>query len=249
MKKSINLFSYAFVCCLIASAVLTTTSCKKEETASEDVLSVVAVGSQVDGKTFADLSTQWWSLFYSVPFAKNPAMSDKTGALQPVGSPVGNTVFLFGSGGDTVSRTVTIKKGQYIFAPMINMVNWYIKGDTCDPTYIPEKGQSDLDFLKGGIAGFFDNPPVLTATLDGKALYTDSKTQRVQTGIFEATVLPDYTVKNCDWRPKKATSYADGYWLAFKPTAGTHTLVLGGKIKFDATNSFANQVTYTIKVE
>jgi hypothetical protein len=247
MKKLFNYFSYFLVATMMASAVFTLTSCKKE--ATPEVLEVINASSQVDSKTYTDLVTQWWSLFYNTPFAKNPAMSDKTGALQPVGSPVGNTVFLFGSGGDTLTRTVTIKKGQYVFAPLVNMVNWYIKGDTCDRDYVPAKGQSDLDFLKGGIASFFDAPVVLTATLDGKAIYDSPKNQRVQTGIFEATVLPDYTTKNCDWRPKKATSYADGYWIAFKPTAGKHTLVIGGKIQFPDKSTFANQVTYTLNVE
>ncbi len=248
MKKSINLFSYAVVYCLVAVALMTTTSCKKEAT-NEDVLSVVAVGSQVDGKSWESLASDWWTQFYSVPFAKNPAFNDKTGALQPVGTAFGNTVFLYGSGGDTLKRTVTIKKGQYVFAPLINFTAWYIKGDTCDPTFVPDKGQSDLDFLKGALGNIMDNPLVLTATLDGVPLYANTNAQRIKNGIFEAIIHPDYTTKNCDWRPKKAISYADGYWIGFRPASGTHTLVIGGKVQFADKSTFANQVTYTLKVE
>ena len=209
---------------------------------------VLNATDQIDGKSYADLVAQWWGVFYGISLKTNPALSDKTGTLQPSGAQSGNTVFLFGTGGDSTKRTVNLKKGQFVFAPLVNGSNWYIKGDTCDPTYIPAKGQTDIDFLKSGISAPYDAPVSLVATLDGTTIYPDLKKQRVQTAIFDVLVHPDYTAKNCDWRPKKAICYSDGYWVGFKPTVGTHRFVLAGKIKYDAQNGFGNQVIYTLNV-
>jgi hypothetical protein len=243
--------SKTVIYCLALSAIFTTLGCKKEATPPVVVVDTpvgIASTANVDGKSFTNLAIEYWSISLSLPKSKNPLFTANTNPdLSKFIS--GNIVFLHGADAASANRTITIKKGQYIFAVLQSGASWYTKGDTCDPKFIPKAGQSDLDFLRDETGTGFSNPISLSATLDGKVLYTNLYEQRVKTGIFEALVHPDYDAKNCDWRPKKSIVYSDGYWVAFQPSAGVHDLVIGGKIPLSSTTAAGHLVNYTLKVE
>jgi hypothetical protein len=223
-------------------------SCKKDPVTPVVVTTdkPIAATDKVDGKTFADLAAESMKLLLNISGDKSPYESDKTGALQPVGKPFGNVVFIYPSSDSSVSkRIITIKKGQFIFTNFSNVTAWYTKGDTCDKTFVPKAGQSDLAFLQEALGDYLDDSGNITAEYDGKKMYDTPSSQRVKTAIFNALIHPDYNVGNCDWRPKTSICYADGYYIAIEPSAGTHTLKMYGKGK----NFAVVPLTYTIKVE
>lgn len=198
--------------------------------------------AQVNGKSYAEWTAEWWRWVAGIPCATNP-IGDPTGANAGINQS-GPVYFLAGTSGGAVTRNVTIPHGKKILFPIINLLVDY----PCpDPNFEPAPGQSLEDFLTSSAGELMDLAEGFEVILDGVHL-NNEQNYRFPSGLFYFTGNPDLT--NC-FDPcitgEEQAAASDGYWMMLKPlTYGQHTLQFKAEVpEF----GFALDVTYNITIQ
>ncbi len=130
-------------------------------------------------------------------------------------------------------RSCILPEGKFLFAPLTFAWNEF----PCpDPTFKPAPGQSMEDFLKAGLAPFFDGKPPVDGALvvDGKPL-TNLGAYRATSKLFNSVIDYSYNTSlgdPCAGFPTIGSPQPcvmDGYWVIIKPlSVGQHTLEYPG---------------------
>lgn len=194
--------------------------------------SIVLPESAVDltGQTYGEWSAEWWQYVLSFPTSTNPLL-DPTGA-DCAQRQTGNVFFLVGSFiGPVVRDQCHVPGGQFLFFPLVNIVDVNVANQTADELFKEvkhiEDGAHDLHASVDGVPvpiskpGFRTMSPAFSVTLKGKNLF----------GLKPGTYSP---------------AVADGYYLLLTPLpAGAHTITFGGT---DGTR-FTQDITYHLVVD
>lgn len=171
---------------------------------------VVAPGTSISGRTMGEWQAEWWRWGFGFPANMGP-LDDTAGALGHLGD-VGGPVFFISAPGGTVNYTMTVPGGQYLFFPLLTIVDWLGDGRT------EAEVEAEVIRLADGVTGLY-------ATLDGAAI-PNLSSYRVLSPWFDFTspdggLLPEGTYR----------AIADGYWLMLEPLPlGQHTLSFGGRL-------------------
>jgi len=171
-------------------------------------------GFQLEGRSAAALSAEWWKWAMSDPTDTNP-VGDTTGVHCGNGQQ-GNVWFLAGGfGSSKIKRNCVIPAGKYIFFPMINAAYWPKENSS----YTCEQAKSAATVTN-------ENALNLFVELDGVAM-ADPKRYRARTdecfNVFER--VPS-TFHSYNAYP----SASDGYWVLLQPLQkGMHIIKFGGQ--------------------
>lgn len=176
------------------------------------------------GKSWQEWTTKWWQWFLSIPKESHPAYDD-TGGRWAINQEDPNVLFLAGTTGGKVERTITIPAGKAVLFPVINFTTSYSE----DPSL---KTEDDMILhAKSNI----DDIVKKEANIDGASLLISEK-HRVQSPPFDFSFPTNniYGVKDGSTR-----GVGDGYWIFLKPlSTGKHNIrtsssCLSGRIQID----------------
>ena len=208
--------------------------------------------SMVAGKTLEEWSTEWWIWAHALEAPGHPWF-DETGTNALAGQS-GRVFYLVGAFNEsgTVTRSIKLPEGKYLFFPMLN---FYSCGVFQDPfgTVTEELRDGDLDLLSR-VTGLY-------ASLNGQPLtnllYTTG--QRVTNLLDHLERSPEFKL----WLPASNNvvqffgfdvsgylepAVADGYWIMLKPLpVGTYVLRFGGSM--GPPSNMTLDITYHITVE
>lgn len=237
----------------VLAMLLGMTACQKDSKDAADATASAAedrnnpnsavypITANVNGKSYAEWTAEWWRWVAGIPCATNP-INDPTGANGGINQS-GPVYFLAGTGGGTATRNITIPHGKKILFPIINLLIDY----PCpDPDYGPAPGQTVEEFLTQSASELMNLAGGLEVTLDGVALNNEAD-YRVPSGMFYFTGDPDLV--NC-FDPcitgEEQPGASDGYWMILKPLSkGQHTLNFKASVP---AFGFSLDVTYNITI-
>lgn len=182
---------------------------------SQDSVIVQDKNFMLDGRSTADLSSDWWKWAMSSPDEINP-VRDISGIHCDTGQR-GNVWFLAGGfGSSKIRRSCEIPDGKHIFFPVINMV------------YFPREANNGYtcEQAKSNAAVNNETAIDLFAEIDGVTV-KEPKSFRVRAEkCFDVF----------DWIPTADKPYnaypsaSDGYWILLNPLKkGKHTIKFGGR--------------------
>lgn len=204
-------------------------------------MKILSVGSEIQivemtsngvRQRYKCLCIEWWKWLLSMPSSLNP-VNDMNGKFAHMGQTNENLFFLaqtIESANSTPNRTIQIKKGDFVFMPILNWISIQ------DSIVSSDEELADLAKEK------MDNVGNLTVHLNKVPLNRDFRKFRIQTPPFEV-FLPAENVLGLPSGTARIIS--DGYWLFFKPflkkfEIGTYGSCSSGLTKI--------RVNYTIKV-
>lgn len=184
----------------------------------------------VDGKTQAELSTEWWQFTLGLPAEQNPVL-DPTGANANFGQS-GSVLFLFGSFfGEPVNRQITVKTNQYLFFPLLNAAYISFPGN---PPLTEAKLRNLVTFSVSN----------LKASVNGQEI-TDLLNYQQSSPLFTLN-FPENNIFGLPagtYNP----SVSNGYWLLLPPLrSGNYEITFGGSGYF---NGFLSQQNNTYQVQ
>lgn len=229
MKKVLFLLCGAMV---IAFVSLWLTACEQEKnevTGSDATIvddrsggdsKVFPPNAHPYGKSYAEWSVSWLQVFMGFTCDENPWLN----AGNPLFYQTGPVYFLAGLSEAGASVDITVPQGKAILFPLTNYINDY----PCpDPTFEPAEGQSLVDFLTEGMAGWVSGVSGLSVEVDGGSL-SNPESYLFTTDLFEFT--GDISLANdCNFdacvtgAPQNAVGR--GYYIMLKPLSiGTHTV-------------------------
>lgn len=216
---------------LILLAVATLFTVVSAQTVKPDVF---PPGSKPYNVTYPEWSARWWKWALAIPEVNNP-ISDQTGKNCGINQQ-GPVWFLTGTVGGSVIRDCTLPSGKAILVSPLN-------GECSYAEYPAMKTESELlDCVK------YPNDVHVDVTIDGIKLQ-DLNRYHVQSRVFNVT-LSQNNIFGAPGGPTQAVS--DGWWIMLKPlSTGAHTFHLSGIVLDNpatGTQSFASEVTYTLKV-
>jgi hypothetical protein len=188
------------------------------------ILSMYSLNEQPFDKSWQEWTTHWWQWFLSIPKENHPAYDD-TGEGWDINQKHPNVLFLAGTTGGKVERTITIPAGKAILFPVINFTTSYSENpglNTEAEMILHAKSHID-DIVKK------------EAYIDGASLLISEK-HRVQSPPFDFSfpVNNIYGIKDGSTR-----GVGDGYWIFLKPLSpGKHNIrtsssCLSGRIQID----------------
>jgi len=192
----------------------------------------------------ADWVAQWWQWAYGVPEVVSP-LYEETGADGAVGQR-GPVWFLCGAYNKTgtVSRTVTVPEGVYLFFPI-----FAAQLDNADPGFAPLTLAELLQSMDDYVAGI--DVTSLSCTVDGVAI-TDLAKRRVPSSVFSYVAVPGSTPNlgyNALPNDVVYPAVSDGYWVMLKPLPlGNHTIAWGGTREVGTPNESTQSVNYVVRV-
>lgn len=179
------------------------------------------------GKTYNEWVVAYWQWAMSIPIEVNPWFNDPTGAFAGInqGGPVW---FLGGTGGDSVTRAVSIPSSKAIFLP----VNQWIFGAMvfdCSPS-VPGAA-CDVQSLKKSAAAAAKADTVLEVTIDGRAISDVTDYRIISSPLAFDVTVPDDNIATFLGSPVPAGTYgpqvADGYYMLLSPlSVGAHTITV-----------------------
>ncbi len=172
---------------------------------------------------------------------------DATGEKQYAGQPYAEgTMMLAGGGSPDLARreiTIDIDQYQYVFIPIVNVMN---RVNDCYQDH-PTNGNVPAGSLRSPITEALNGKRTLILNWDGNSLLPNKlKDLRENSGFWEFSI-------NSSWDDGCAASsntfYADGFWTKIPLTVGVHQLEVGGDLNFNKFKfEFSNHVIYTINV-
>jgi hypothetical protein len=172
---------------------------------------------------------------------------DATGEKQYAGQPYAEgTMMLAGGGSPDLTRreiTIDIDQYQYVFIPVVNVMN---RTNECYQEH-PTNGNVPNGSLSAPIKEALNGKRTLILNWDGNSLLPDNlKDLRDNSGFWEFPVHSSWD-EGCT--ASSGTFYADGFWVKIPLTVGVHTLEVGGNLDFRRFKfEFSNHVIYTINV-
>jgi hypothetical protein len=193
-------------------------------TNSINIPTMYSLDEQPFGKTWQEWTTQWWKWFFSISKENHPAY-DHTGEGWAVNQDDPNVVFIAGTIGGKVERTVTIPAGKAVLLPIINFATSYSENPSLrDEIEMIAHAKSNIDdIVKKEV------------NIDGTSLII-SERYRMQSPPFNFTFPTNNIYGVQDGSTRGA---GDGYWIFFKPLSpGKHNIrtsgsCLSGKIQID----------------
>jgi hypothetical protein len=209
--------------------------------AAPSLAGVLAPDAIVAGKSQNDWAEQWWQWATDNPPGANP-IEDLTGEFAYLGDQ-GDVFFLAGGfGPSTITRTISVQKGQHIFFPLINAITW--------------REVSLYDDLTQDLEEFLGNPDFLYAELDGVALVDPAD---LPNWLQQSPDNFDLFVRDGDFFNSFGVdvgvypSQQRGWWLMLTPLkVGSHTLRFGGSATpyggYDGLDPLTQDITYRIQV-
>lgn len=229
MKRNKISHAVAFLCLTMVFTILTSQAPVRTQTSS----GVVPVDQVTFGKTYAELSAEWWQWVLGIRVASNPLL-DTTGEFCAVKQADSSSPFWFlaGTFGGSAHRSCTIPHGKLLFFPLINVV-----------AFDPDPNET-VDDLRRLAAAFINDTRSLEAVIDGRSL-TDLFGQRVVSPVFSFTVPGGGLIDPGLHSP----AVSDGFWLLLEPlSSGTHEVHFGGRVAGANVRPFSVDVTYTLTV-
>jgi hypothetical protein len=194
---------------------------------------VVPVNSGFFGKTYKELSVEWWKWVFSIPKSSNPLYDDGTGEFTTEAQS-GNVWFLAGSWNGTTKLNCTVPAGKAIFLPIINNECSRVEG----------QGKTEKE-LRACTKAIIDNVTVKEATIDGRRL-KNLNDYRVASRLFVFR-LPVDNVLGLPAGPSPSVS--DGYWILLTPLSeGEHNIYIHGELLYDG-STFKSEMNYKISVK
>lgn len=193
-------------------------------TNSNNIPTMYSLDEQPFGKTWQEWTTQWWKWFFSIPKENHPAF-DHTGEGWAVNQEDPNVVFIAGTTGGKVERTVTIPAGKAVLFPVINFATSYSENPSL---------RNEIEMIAHAKSNI-DDIVKKEASIDGNSLIISEK-YRVQSPPFNFTFPTNNIYGVQDGSTRGA---GDGYWIFFKPLSqGKHNIrtsgsCLSGKIQID----------------
>lgn len=199
-------------------------------------------GVMVAGKSQNAWAEQWWRWAANIPAASNPVL-DTTGEFSYLGDQ-GDVFFLAGVffGGDPIHRTVTVRRNQFLFFPLLNAITW-------DEYSAYDDFERDLIETVGEVSDLF-------ASLDGVSYGSrDHLLGWLQQSPenFELEILEGGFFWEAGETPGIREAQQRGYYLTIAPlSVGTYVLNFGGRSQ--PSGAYADwdpniqNITYTIRV-
>lgn len=217
--KTIKKVNSVIAVVIIASALLFSTSCKKNDSSDPSPTSYLfQPGSNMYGSSYSDWSATWWTWLMELPVAGNPSGNDP--GFNVSAGQSGNVWFL-AAPFDTVVRTCTIPAGKALFVGLLNAEASSLEG-LGTATEQLANATSNADHIIN-----------LFATIDGVTI-ENPDSYRIASPQFNFTAPTPWLFGATGGA---STSVGDGYYLMFKPlSTGTHTLHYGGEFLFTAAN-------------
>ena len=200
---------------------------------------IVPIDGSVAGTTpttYSQWAAKWWQWELSIPLATDP-QTDTTGEFADQ-KQSGSVWFLAPTVNRTVTRTVTIPSGKWLFFPIIEYI--YITDNSLHPWSPRERHYARTVYLDPVI----DSVDTVSCEIDGVSV-PDLDSYRSDTAYGDEYVvtLPegnDFGMEPFTWGP----SLDAGIYLMLKPlSAGEHT------IHFAASDPYNEDVTYNLTVE
>ncbi len=232
-------------CCLLIFAAATT-ACTDHNPAP-DLLQVIDINGQVDGKTYSDLNevATRWIFPYDID---KSALDDETGARSAASlQPLSTVMILAPNLGGSSTRNLTIPSGRYVYLQIVGNVSFFFDNDPCAPTFKPAPGQSAADFLISQIDPLLDNVQNMAAQFDGKDIVANLKKFKVKTKAFTFIPPKEFTDLACDYTGQTATGLDESFALLLKLPKGKHVLTYKADVP-DAGN-FHTDLTWNLTVE
>ena len=179
-----------------------------------NAVEVLAPGSEVEGKTIAEWTTDWWKWAFAQS-KPTDAFTDQTGDNAGVNQ-AGPVFFIAGTAGGDANRSFTVPGDKYLLLPMLNAENSYLETGLMGQ----ELQQSVIDLINGA-----DN---LVAKINGETI-PNLFAYREQSASFEFDVAENNPFGVTPG--KSGEAYGDGYYLMLAPLgSGKHTLEFGGAL-------------------
>ena len=187
---------------------------------------VLPQGSEVEGKTIAEWSAEWWNWALGANAADTNPIADETGAFAG-NHQSGPVFFVAGTGGQNleetplIERNVSVPEGKHLLIPLVNIIGWLdqtevAKGRMHDEFYDEIRGlnnavtEDDLHFSLNG------QP---TTNLKGHS----------EEHLFPGPWGPDPLFGPPNGEGVVGDAITLGYWLMLEPLpVGQHTLEYGG---------------------
>jgi hypothetical protein len=235
--------SRALVPVVLVMAALFTPAASASQTTPPSVIPP-EVG-QIDGRTYAQWSAEWWTQGYAQPNSVSPFLEE--GAAN-CGLGAAGVRFLFGTFAVTgtkdvvgvANRSCTIAAGTRLFLPSLNGDCSTAGGDGRTENELRACATQQGDFIAKGKQHL---------TVDGVRL----PTYRVASPLFTFRLPPDNIL---NVHPQVSPSVADGFFAmldGLEPRSKPYLVAFGGSLKIPASSTsgaftFSTTVTYTITV-
>lgn len=217
--------------------VLSITAATVSATAGNPNPGVVPVNSNSQGKTYGELSEEWWKWATSIPASSNPLLAN--GQVDASIGQSGDVWFLAGTLGGFAERTCEIPAGKALFFPIINVV---------DTSSVPpiKNNLNTQKALKAVTTEFINNVTTHDVTVDDINL----DNFRVGSKLF-VVKLPEGNIFEYLGEVEPAGSYravSDGYWIMLESLSkGIHTIHIHGKTNYQGYD-IETEVVYHITV-
>lgn len=215
---------------------------------------VLAITGNLDGRTYGQLSAQWWVWALGVKTFDDCTMNQS-----------GQMWFLAETtGGRAVTRRCTVPAGKNIMFPIFN-VEWSVAEaeaqlqatigeSSClvpdsNGNFITGTSDAALQACATAQANHATNADAtLEADIDGRMLQNPTNYRAVSPPFaFTAVAGNPFRVCKCT-----SPSVADGFWIILDPplTAGTHIIHFKAVVPFPEINFiFTTEVTYNLTVQ
>jgi len=191
----------------------------------------------LDGRTAADLSAEWWQWAQSSPASINP-VRDNVGTHCAV-QQSGDVWFLAGGyGSSRISRTCTVPYGKYLFFPAVNMSYWASTSNTRVTCAAVQQGAAvnNATALK------------LFVEIDGVALDNPEQYRARSEECFDVFARIPASQKPDGGFP----AASDGFWYLLAPLPrGKHEIRFGGRYNSSADRygQMVQDIEYLLVVE
>ncbi|WRH66981.1 MAG: hypothetical protein RSE13_00235 [Planktothrix sp. GU0601_MAG3] len=179
-----------------------------------NAVEVLAPGSEVEGKTIAEWTTDWWKWAFNQSMPTD-AFTDQKGEDAGINQS-GPVFFIAGTAGGNAKRSFTVPGDKYLLLPMLNAENSYLETGL--------KGKK----LQNSIIDLINGVDNLVAKINGETI-PNLFAHREQSPLFNF-----FAAENNPFRVTPGFSgdaYGDGYYLMLAPLgSGKHTLEFGGAL-------------------
>ena len=191
----------------------------------------------LDGRTAADLSAEWWQWAQSIPASVNPVRD--TVGTHCAQKQNGDVWFLAGGFGTSrISRTCTVPYGKYLFFPAVNMSYWARATET----------RVTCDAVKRGAAVNNATALKIFVEVDGVVLEEPEQHRARTEECFDVFARIPANQRPAGGDP----AASDGFWYLLEPLPrGKHEIRFGGRYNStgDSFGQMVQDIEYILVVE
>lgn len=178
-------------------------------------------GAAPDGRTYSQLTAEWWQWAIAIPRLDNPS-TDPTGE-NAYTNQHGEVFFLAPSLGNNYTRNITLPQGRYLFFPILTSIVFNL----------PEENYTEAE-LRMQIDDFSSTASVLYASVDEQVRNIWVYRAASPAGGFQVNIPEDnlfdspgdgFDLPGGTYFP----AFTDGWWLLVEPLSpGRHKIVFRG---------------------